>query len=166
MLLSIFIPDINAIQEKSDEALRKQSEIVAMGKNIAIEKERIEEILTEASRPLNEAKQVVIELNRDAVTDLLKMETPPEYVEVFGECFSYLKGIRDTSWKNVRNIVLEETFFENLLEINCDLIMMKQASLCKSNLKVSNLSSATRFAARKASACDINRIIIISTCEM
>lgn len=108
-----------------------------MGKNIAIEKENIEEILTDASKPLKEAKLMLIELNREAIVDLLKIEPPPEYVEVIGECFSLLKGIRDVSWKNVRNVMLEEDFFESLFEINCDLIMMKQVSLCKSNLKVS-----------------------------
>lgn len=129
--------DINIVQEKADEALRKQSEIVAKSKNIAIEKEKIEMTIIEALESLKAAKLALIEFKRDTIADILEMESPPEDVEVVAECFFILKGIRDISWKNVRSAMLEEDYFGSLSEINCDLISLKQLSQCKSHLKVS-----------------------------
>lgn len=129
--------DINIVQEKADEALRKQTEIVAKSKNIAIEKEKIEMTIIEALQPLKAAKLALIEFKRDTIVDILEMESPPEDVEVVAECFFILRGIRDISWKNVRGIMLEEDYFRSLSEINCDLISLKQLSQCKGHLKVS-----------------------------
>lgn len=132
--------DINHVQEKSDEALGKQNEIVAQGRNIAIEKEKIEKTITDALKPLKLAKMAIIDFNKDAIVDLLKMEMPPEDVEVVGECFLIIKSIRDISWKTVRITMLEENFLQSLLNINCDLITLKQLSQCKGHLKVSRFS--------------------------
>lgn len=129
--------DINVVQEKADEALRKQSEIVAKGKNIAIEKEKMEMITIEALQTLKAAKLSLIEFKRDIIDDILEMETPPTGAEVIAECFFILKGSRDVSWKNVRAAMLEEDYFKHLSDINCDLISLKQLSQCKSHLKVS-----------------------------
>lgn len=130
--------DINIVQEKADEALRKQSEIVAKSKNIAIEKEKIEMTIIEALQPLKAAKLALIEFKRDTIADILEMESPPEDVEVVAECFLILRGIRDVSWKNVRSAMAEDDYFGSLSEINCDLISLKQLSQCKGHLKVSH----------------------------
>lgn len=121
----------------ADEALRKQTEIVAKGKNIAIEKEKIEIITIEASQPLSAARLALIEFKRDTIANILEMESPPEDVEVVAECFLILKGVRDVSWKNVRNAMLDEDYFKNLADINCDSISLKQVTQCKGHLKVS-----------------------------
>lgn len=140
LIHQIFTLDISVVQEKSDEALRKQSEIVAKSKNIAIEKEKIEMTIIEASQPLKAAKLALIEFKKDTIADILEMETPPpEDVEVVGECFLILKGIRDVSWKSVRTAMLDEDYFKCLSDINCDLISLKQLSQCKGHLKVSDL---------------------------
>lgn len=140
LIHQIFTLDISIVQEKSDEALRKQSEIVAKSKNIAIEKEKIEMTIIEALQPLKAAKLALIEFKKDTIADILEMETsPPEDVEVVGECFLILKGIRDVSWKSVRTAMLDEDYFKCLSDINCDLISLKQLSQCKGHLKVSDL---------------------------
>lgn len=138
VLVIFFSVDINVVQEKADEALRKQSEIVAKGKNIAIEKEKMEMITIEALESLKAAKLLLIEFKRDTIDDILEMETPPEDAEVVAECFFILKGSRDVSWKNVRAAMLDADYFKSLSEINCDLISLKQLSQCKSHLKVSH----------------------------
>lgn len=135
----IFAVDINIVQEKADEALRKQSEIVAKGKNIAIEKEKIEMTTIEASQPLKAAKLALIEFKRDTIADILEMESSPEDVEVVAECFFILKGVRDVSWKNVRTAMLDDDYFKSLSDINCDLISLKLLSQCKGHLKVSEV---------------------------
>lgn len=108
------------------------------GKNIAIEKEKMEMITIEALQSLKAAKLSLIEFKRDTIDDILEMETPPEDAEVVAECFFILKGSRDVSWKNVRTAMLDEDYFKNLSDINCDLISLKQLSQCKSHLKVSH----------------------------
>lgn len=132
-----FSIDINVVQEKADEALRKQSEIVAKGKNIANEKEKMEMITIEALQFLKAAKLSLIEFERDRIADILEMDTPPEDAEVVAECFFILKGSRDISWKNIRTAMLDEDYFKNFSDINCDSISLKQLSQCKSHLKVS-----------------------------
>lgn len=131
--------DINVVQEKADEALRKQSEIVAKGKNIAIEKEKMEIITIEALQSLQTAKLSLIEFQRDTIADILELETPPDDAEAIAECFLILRGSRDISWKNVRAAMLDDDYFKNLSDINCDLISLKQLSQCKIHLKVSEL---------------------------
>lgn len=95
--------------------------------------------IIEALKPLKAAKLALIEFKKDTIADMLEMETPPEDVEVVGECFLILKGIRDVSWKSVRIAMLEEDYFKCLSDINCDLISLKQLSQCKGHLKVSDL---------------------------
>lgn len=126
------------VQEKADEALRKQNEILAQGRNIAIEKEKIEKTMMDALKPLKAAKSTISEFNKDAIVDLLEMDMPPEDVQVVGECFLIIKSIRDISWKSVRNVMVDEAFVQSLVNINCDLITLKQVNQCKSHLKVSN----------------------------
>lgn len=96
--------------------------------------------IIEALQPLKAAKLALIEFKKDTIADILEMETsPPEDVEVVGECFLILKGIRDVSWKSVRTAMLDEDYFKCLSDINCDLISLKQLSQCKGHLKVSDL---------------------------
>lgn len=118
---------------------------MAKGKNIAIEKEKIEMTLIEALQPLKAAKLTLIEFKRDTIADVLEMESPPEDVEVVAESFFILKGNRDVSWKNVRTAMLDDDCFQSLSDINCDLITLKQLSQCKGHLKVSENQCVRNF---------------------
>lgn len=112
---------------------------MATGKSIAIEKEKIEMTIIEALQPLRAAKLALIEFKKDTIADILEMESPPEDVEVVAECFLILRGVRDVSWKTVRQAMNDDDYFKSLSDINCDLISLKQLSQCKGHLKVSDL---------------------------
>lgn len=121
---------------KSVDMTTKQNEIVSMGKLIAIEKEAAEETITSALQPLKMAKLRMIDLIKSEFNDMVETETPPEPVEMVGECFLILKGIRDASWKTVRSVMVEENFIKSLVDMNCDAITSKQLSQCKNHVKV------------------------------
>lgn len=127
-----------ALEVKSIDVTTKQNQIVNMGKLIAIEKETIEDTITMALQPLNAAKLRLINLDRSELTDMLETDTPPEPIEIVGECFVILKGIRDVTWKTARSIMADENFFKSLMEMNCDVITLKQLSQCKNHIKVSD----------------------------
>lgn len=137
LLHSLTVTD--AVQLKSIEVTTKQNEIVEMGKLIANDKEAAEETMTTALQPLKSAKLLLTNLEKSELTDMLETETPPEAVEIVGECFVILKGIREVSWKTVRSIMAEENFFKSLMEMNCDAITTKQLAQCKNHMKVSTI---------------------------
>lgn len=128
---------IREVEMKSIEVITKQNEIVNKGKVIAIEKEAAEEMITTALQRLQAAKSRLIDLNESELNEMLEIETPPETIEIIGECFIILKGIRDVSWKTVRSIMAEESFLDSLMEMNCDVITSKQLFQCKNHIKVS-----------------------------
>lgn len=128
---------VREVEVKSIEVITKQNEIVNKGKVIAIEKEAAEEMITTALQRLQAAKSRLVDLNESELNEMLEIETPPETIEIIGECFIILKGIRDVSWKTVRSIMTEESFLNSLMEINCDAITSKQLVQCKNHMKVS-----------------------------
>lgn len=107
---------------------------------IATEREWVEEMTTAAAQPLKSAKSHLLDLQCGDLTEFLEMETPPETIQITGECFVMLKGMRDISWKTARTLMADENFFQNLKELNCDAITSKQLSQCKNHLKVSSAS--------------------------
>lgn len=133
----LYILATSMVQVKTEEAFNKQSKIVETGKMIANEKEATEEALTNALQPLKAAKLALIDFDKSEIVALIETEAPPDSIEIVGECFVILKGIRDVSWKSVRTVMAEECFFKSLMEMNCDVITLKQLSQCKNHLKVS-----------------------------
>lgn len=128
---------INIVQEKADEARRKQTDIIDKGKIIANDKEHIEHLIVEASEQLKQAKLSLAEFDRSTIIELLEMDAPPECVQIIGACFLILNGVRDSCWKNVQDMMNSDDNFRKLLNINYHAITVSQLSQCKSHLKVS-----------------------------
>lgn len=135
------ILETSRAQEKSEEVFCKQHEIVVLGRNITIEKDNIDKNVTNALEQLKAAKSSIMDFAKKSVTTLLDIDIPSDNFEVIGECFLILKSNRDTSWKTVREAMLEEAYFQSLVNIDCDLITLEQTSQCKSHLKVSSFES-------------------------
>lgn len=127
----------NTVQEKADEARRKQTEIFDKGKIIADDKEHIENLIIEVSEQLKRAKLSLAKFDRSTISELLDMDSPPECVQIIGGCFLILNGVRDSSWKNVQDTMSTDDNFRKLLNINYHGITASQLSQCKNHLKVS-----------------------------
>lgn len=135
--MCFFFAGSNIVQEKADEARRKQTEIIDKGKTIADNKEHIENMIVEVSEQLKRAKLSLAEFDRSTISELLDMDAPPECVQIVAGCFLLLNGVRDSSWKNVQDLMSNDDNFRKLLNINYHGITASQLSQCKNHLRVS-----------------------------
>lgn len=142
-MCGLVLVGINIVQEKADEARKKQTEIIEKGKIIADDKEQIEILIAEASEQLQRAKLSLAEFDQSTINEALEMDTPPDCVQIVGGCFLILNGIRDSSWKNVQDMLSNDDNFRKLLNINYHAITVSQLSLCKNHLKVSQIFAIT-----------------------
>lgn len=84
------------------------------------------------------ARHALFGLDKLEIDELALTEIPPaESVQIVCESFVILKGMKDVSWRTVRQLMADADFLKSLAEIHCEQITQKQLSQCKNHLKVS-----------------------------
>ncbi|KAG8225247.1 hypothetical protein J437_LFUL008784 [Ladona fulva] len=113
---------------KKEIATEKGIQIKEQSKVIKVEKTEAEEALAEALPALEAAREALQDLEKSDITEIRSFATPPEPVQVIGECVVIIMGIKDISWKSAKGLMSDPNFLRKLMELNCDNITQAQVA--------------------------------------
>ncbi|XP_028981786.1 dynein heavy chain 10, axonemal [Diachasma alloeum] len=124
--------------EKKNLSTEKSEEIESRKKTIAKESAEAKAVLAAAQPALDSAKIALNELEKSDITEIRSFATPPEPVQVVGECIAIIRGAKEISWKTAKGLMSDPSFLRTLQEMDVTEITLKQQQAVKAQMKKSD----------------------------
>ncbi|XP_011310250.1 dynein heavy chain 10, axonemal [Fopius arisanus] len=124
--------------EKKKLSTEKSEEIESRKKTIAKESAEAKAVLAAAQPALDAAKTALNELEKSDITEIRSFATPPEPVQVVGECIAVIRGAKEISWKTAKGLMSDPSFLRTLQEMDVTEITLKQQQAVRTQLKKSD----------------------------
>lgn len=115
--------------------LKKKDEPTEKNKITAEKPIECEKVFADALLELDTSKKALKTLTNSDVAEFKSFPSPPQPIQIVGECLAIIKGSDEISWESFQNLVSNLNFLEFLQELDIHEIMTKQHQLIKPCLK-------------------------------
>ncbi|XP_057328416.1 dynein axonemal heavy chain 10-like [Microplitis mediator] len=122
------------ILQTKETNLRKKDELTEKHKITAKEPIESKEVFADVLLELDTTKKALNTLTNSDVAEFKSFPTPPQSVQIVGECLAIIKGSKEISWESFQNLVSDPNFLESLQDLDAN-EMTKQHQLIKTCLK-------------------------------